>query len=625
MILIGFSSIKKSFPSGPVLANASGSVKNGDRIALLGPNGTGKTTLLEILAGKINCDSGTIETPKAVRREYLAQDIAVSNTGGLFSYALGGLKELVELRGRIGDIHNELALKKDNKSLLVELGKLQSKFESAGGYEMESKTKEILAGLGFLPGEFEMGLEALSGGQRNRAALARILVNSPDLLLLDEPTNHLDISGLEFLEDYLKSQKGGVIFVSHDRTFIQNTATSVWEMNNGRISTYAGNYKFFLVERERRLLADLKEFQAQQEFIKKTKDYISRNIAGQKTKQAQSRRRMLGKLELIEKPSSEKTISKLKFDGAGRSTRIVLKCEKACFSYDDAPFLRNLEFEIERGEKIGFFGPNGSGKTTVLRLLTGKIKPLSGNLDIGVKTSIGYYSQLSEDLDLNSNPLQTVRMIKSGWTEGQIRGFLGKFIFSGEDVLRPLKTFSGGERSRLAIAKIILGEPNFLVLDEPTNHLDIQSREALENAISDYNGTVLCVSHDRYFLDRFAEKIFTIENQTIKTYLGNFSNYKDKIMRKIEQENKKVEKPAGPKIPKSPKPKKQKRINPQIVKKIDDKMKSIEDKILFLEEEIAEMDGSSDWQKITNLLATRDQYYLELEKLHLKKDKLIGG
>lgn len=620
MILTSFSGVNKSFPSGMVLKNISGVVKDGDRIALLGSNGTGKTTLLEILAGKISADSGKIDIPNSVTRRYLPQEIEIPDGGSLFEYTMSCMQELIELRSGIEKAHKSLSSSGDDSRLLSELGKMQEKFEAAGGYEMESKTGNVLTGVGFKPGEFDMEMSKLSGGQRNRAALAGILVSEPDLLFLDEPTNHLDISGLEFLEEYLKSYEGGVIFVSHDRAFIRNTATSVWELSGGRLSVFQGGYDYYLKERERQLIAGLKEFEAQQEFIRKTTDFISRNIAGQKTRQAQSRRKMLAKLGRLEKPSSEKTISRLDFGKAGRSHRSVVKCTGVSFSYTGKPFLKDIDFEIERGEKIGFFGPNGSGKTTVIKLVIGGINPDEGTVELGGKTSVGYYDQLAENLNPDSSPLDTIRQAKPDWLDSQIRGFLGRFLFSGEEVTRPVKSFSGGERSRLAIAGVIVNEPNFLVLDEPTNHLDILSREALEKALVEYEGAVFCVSHDRYFLDSFAEKIFSIEDGTVRIYLGNYSDYKAKLEsgRNVQEKTR----PAGEKPDRTPK---ERKINPQVINKVEIKIEALEEKIDTLENEIAALEGSSDWQKLTSLLETRDEYYAQLESLHEELDKLISG
>jgi len=394
----------------------------------------------------------------------------------------------------------------------------------------------------------------------------------------------------------------------------------VWELSGGKLSVFQGGYDFCLKERERQLIAGLKEFEAQKEFIRKTTDFISRNIAGQKTRQAQSRRKMLAKLDRLEKPASEKTISRLDFGKAGRSHRSVVKCAGVNFSYTGMPFLKDIGFEIERGEKIGFFGPNGSGKTTIIKLVIGRINPDEGMVELGGKTSIGYYDQLAENLNPDSSPLDTIRQAKPEWLDSQIRGFLGRFLFSGEDVTRPVKSFSGGERSRLAIAGVIVNEPNFLVLDEPTNHLDIESREALEKALVEYDGAVFCVSHDRYFLDSFAEKIFAIENGTVKIYLGNYSDYKAK--QESDRNVREKTRPAGEKQERTTK---ERRINPQVIEKVEIKIEILEEKIDTLEHEIAALEGSSDWQKLTSLLETRDEYYEQLESLHEELDKLISG
>ncbi len=622
MILASFSSIAKSYPSGDVLSGVAGAIKEGERIALLGSNGAGKTTLLEILAGNIEPDTGILEIPKSVRRSYLPQNIKADNSGDLFDYALGGMADLVKLKHRLNNIHHELSLDHDNPGLLTELGRLQDQFETADGYLMESRAKEVLAGLGFGRDEFDKSLKELSGGQRNRAALARILISSPDLLLLDEPTNHLDISGLEFLEGYLKSYGGGVVYVSHDRAFIEATATTVWEMAHGKLVLYSGGYGYYLTEREKRRDSLVRQYEAQREFIEKTEDFIRRNIVGQKTKQAQSRRRMLAKLERLRKPVSSDDTANIKFSGAERSARMVVQADEAGFSYDGGRFLQNLDFEIERGEKIGFFGPNGCGKTTILKLITGRLTPIVGRIEIGKKISIGYYDQLTENLDPESTPLLTIRGEKPAWTEGQIRSYLGRFLFSGEDVFRIIRTFSGGEQSRLALARLIVTEPNFLVLDEPTNHLDIQSREALEGALSEYEGTVLCVSHDRYFLDKFSERIFAIEHGSIRIYLGGYNDYR----RKKEKQTPPPRIPergirSGEKTAKNSK----RRINPQIVQKIENEIAGLETEIASLETRIAELESSSDWQKLTGLLSERDILYSRMENLIAEAEDQTGG
>ena len=610
----------KSYPPRSVLGGASGAIKDGDRIALLGINGSGKTTLLEILAGKLLPDDGTVEVPNAVRRMYLPQTVEVSGDKNLLEYTLGGLENLLVIKHRLDEIHDHLGRKPDDALLLGELGNLQKIFESQSGYNMESRAAEMLGGLGFSNDELRMNVAELSGGQRNRAALARTLISSPELLLLDEPTNHLDISGMEYLESFMRSFQGGILYVSHDRTFIQRTATAIWELNVGRISQYIGDYENYLAEREKRLESMTKSYIAQKEFIERTEEFIRRNIAGQKTRQAQSRRRMLTKLERLDRPASEADVASIRFSNVERSTRIVVKSVNARFAYDEFPVVSELDFEMERGDRVGLVGPNGSGKTTIIKLITGELTPQTGRLELGKKLSIGYYDQLTENLNPSSTPLATIWEIKPELNEGQIRGYLARFLFRGEDVFRQVDSFSGGEQSRLALARLIATAPNFLVLDEPTNHLDIPSREALEEALAEFEGTVLCVSHDRYFLDSFAERIFAIQDGAIRIYLGNYSEYREKLLSQAEKG--KQPKESGPKT--NPKPR-TKRINPLVVQKVESEITSLEERIIETENLLASAESSSDWQKLSRLLNERDRFYDELEKLYLKLRGMIDS
>jgi ATP-binding cassette subfamily F protein 3 len=622
MILASFSSIEKSYPSRTVLNGASGAVKDGDRIALLGVNGSGKTTLLEILARIIYPDTGSVEIPNAVRQGYLPQSIEIVGEEIVFDYVLSGLGDMLAMERRLNEIHDLLTHESHNAALLAELGTLQKAFEASGGYNLESRAADILRGLGFKDDEFGMKVAELSGGQRNRAALARTLIAAPELFLLDEPTNHLDISGLEFLESYMKSYRGGILFVSHDRAFIQKTATAIWELTAGRIATYPGNYEDYLAERQRRLESMAKSYEAQREFIAKTEDFIRRNIYGQKTRQAQSRRRMLSKLERLNRPPGPSDVARIKFSDVERSARIVVRCQGANFAYEETPILLDLDFEMERGDRIGLVGPNGSGKTTLINLITGKLQPNAGLIEPGKRLSIGYYDQLTENLNSDSTPLATLWEIHPEYTEGQVRAYLAKFLFRGEDVFRTVDSFSGGEQSRLALARLIATSPNFLVLDEPTNHLDIPSREALEEALAEYDGTILCVSHDRYFLDHFAEKIFALENGTIKIYLGNFSDYHEKLLGRREAA--KTQAPKQPKESVSRKPR-EKRVNPLIIRKIESEIAATEQEILEIEKNLAASESSSDWQHLSKLLNERDHLYDELEKLYEKRRELPGS
>jgi ATP-binding cassette subfamily F protein 3 len=613
MILASFSSLYKAYVSKQALAGAAGAVKNGDRIALLGINGSGKTTLLEILAGVIEPDSGAVEIPNAVRKSYLPQTIEIEGEEALHAYAMSGLSDLLAIKNRLDQIHDQLTERPEEPSLLRELGDLQRAFESSGGYNLDSRATDALRGLGFGDDDLEKKLTELSGGQRNRAALGRALISSPDLLLLDEPTNHLDIGGLEYLESYMNGFQGGILYVSHDRAFIQQTATAIWEMVNGRITSYPGDYDSYVVEREKRLEIMSKTYEAQREFIAKTEDFIRRNIAGQKTRQAQSRRKMLSKLERHERPPSTADVGALRFAGAERSTRIVVQARDASFAYDRIQVVRNLSFEIERGDRIGLVGPNGSGKTTVINLIMGKLQPQSGSIELGKRLTMGYYDQLTENLNSESTPLATIWEVLPEMNEGQIRSYLGKFLFSGEDVFRRIDTFSGGEQSRLALARLIATSPNFLVLDEPTNHLDIQSREALERALAQFDGTILCVSHDRYFLDHFAEKIFALEDGTVRISLGNYTEYHEKLLSRQGGRDHKKPADKNARIRE-----REKRVNPILIQKVESEITRVEDKITLVEKTLKSEESSADWQKLSKLLGERDLLYEDLEKLYFR-------
>ncbi len=621
MILVSFSALNKDYSGNQALAGASGAVKNGDRIALLGVNGSGKTTLLEILAGQLEPDSGSVEIPNAVNKSYLPQVIEVRGLENLLDYTIGGLHSVLEVKARLDEVHELLSQNPDDPFLLRELGNLQRLFESAEGYNIEARAAEVIRGLGFRNPDLAMKVVELSGGQRNRAALARALVSMPDLLLMDEPTNHLDIFGLEYLENYMRGFAGGILFVSHDRAFIQHTATTIWEMVNGRIIVYPGSFDNYAAEREKRLEVMNKTYIAQQEFIAKTQEFIRRNIAGQKTKQAQSRRKMLSKLERVERPPTVGDTAAIRFSGAERSARIVVQARGAGFGYESTPIVKDMNFEIERGERIGLVGPNGSGKTTLLNLITGRLQPQEGSIYLGKRLTIGYYDQLTESLNSESTPLATIWEIRPEFNEGQVRSYLGKFLFRGEDVFRRVDTFSGGEQSRLALARLIATSPNFLVLDEPTNHLDIQSREALEEALSEFDGTILCVSHDRYFLDHFAEKVFGLENGTVRVNLGDYTDYREKLQ--AENEPAKAARPKPETTSAHPK-EGGRRVNPLLIEKLDAEIAQVENDIVTVEDTIKADETSADWQKLAKLLNERDQLYEKLEHLYSRRHDLTG-
>jgi ATP-binding cassette subfamily F protein 3 len=412
--------------------------------------------------------------------------------------------------------------------ILEKYAELQTEFERNDGFSYTAKAEAILQGLGFEKESWDQETRTLSGGQKNRLGMARLLLSNANVLLLDEPTNHLDVQAVEWLENFLQSFEKAYVIISHDRYFLDRTTKKIIEIENGKTVTYKGNYSAFLIEREERREQQLREFENQKAFIAKTEDFIRRNIAGQKTKMAKSRRNMLERMTRIEGVSSEKTSGNFKLKSVTRAGQNVLTVEDLAIGYGENVLAKDINFTLQRGECLGIIGGNGTGKTTFLKTILGQIRELSGKIDWGTKTDAGYYSQNLEDLDGRNEVINELRRVAPLAENGELRSFLARFLFVGEEVFNQVKNLSGGEKGRLALAKLIYSNKNVLVLDEPTNHLDIPSREALENALDIYTGTILTVSHDRFFLDKIATQIFSFEeNGTIEIYEGNYSEFHD--------------------------------------------------------------------------------------------------
>jgi len=532
----------------------------------------------------------------------------------LFEFVKEGFGDLLSLKEDIAKLEQKIA---DGQATSTEKNRYSEalhNFQFRGGYGIEAKVEKITAGLGFTKEMFDIPIVSLSGGEKNRALLARLLAANPDLMLLDEPTNHLDIEGIEFLENHLKASPAAAIIVSHDRRFLDRTIDKVWEIYAARIKTYPGNYSAYLQAKLKQDELELKAYTQQQEFIRKTKTFIAKNIAGQKTKQAQSRRKMLARLKRFDKPSSAQKSIGIRFSDVNRSDRIIRCFKNVDFSYDKKPILNNVEFTIERGEKIGLIGSNGSGKTTILELITESCKPDHGEIIMGKKINLGYFRQSRNEFNPDDRVIDIIARVLPDFTDGKHRDYLAGFLFQGEDVFRSIGTFSGGQQSRLGLAVLMAKQPNFLVLDEPTNHLDIQSREALEQALDDYGGTLLVVSHDRYFLDNVVDKIYVLQDRVIKIYPGNYSYYESK-KREISSATDKIVKTK--KVKQSTK--KTKRINPQIVKKLENKIEALEEKLQSVYDETESGKYASDWEKLQTL--QHEQEELE-KKLILMYEKL---
>src|SRR6202022_548444 len=411
----------------------------------------------------------------------------------------------------------------DHDRILEKYSELQHDYEHANGYTLHAEVERVLTGVGFAKGDWERPIAELSGGQQNRAMLARVLLTKVDLLLLDEPTNHLDLHGIEFLEEFLQSFKGSYLLVSHDRTFLNRTVTKIVELAHGKLVEYNGNYERFLQLRQERMEKMAADYGRQQEFIERTQEFIRRNIAGQKTKQAKSRRKMLGKLDELERPEVDETFANFRLDAGPRSGAVALTAHRLTAGYDQ-PIVRDPTMTIPRGGGAAIMGPKGSGKSTLLKTFAGRLQPLSGAVAYGHNVQVGYYDQTLGDLDPKGTVIDEVWNLDHSRTEEQVRNFLAQFSFFDDDVFKKTQDLSGGERGRLALAKIMYVGGNLMLLDEPTNHLDVYTREALEEALERFTGALVVVSHDRYFIDRIAENIIEVEDAHAEVYPGNYSD-----------------------------------------------------------------------------------------------------
>jgi ATP-binding cassette, subfamily F, member 3 len=515
MALVTGTNLARSFGADDIFGGVSVSIPHGARIALVGPNGAGKTTLLRLLARLDEPTGGTVTHARHLRIGFLPQEaeLTLSGQGTLWDEMLAVFAGLIAQEARLSALADTLASHPENADLLAQYGDAQHTFEQAGGYEYPIRIKQVLAGLGFDETDIERPLGQLSGGQKTRALLARLLLEDPDLLILDEPTNHLDIRAVEWLEGWLKGFPGALLIVSHDRYFMDSLVGHVWELIFGQLEEYRGNYSAYVNQREERHTRLLKEYERQQEFVEKEQDYIRRNIAGQNTRQAQGRRKRLERYlrdEAIARPREQRSIS-IRLDARRRSGDKVLMTRDLVVGYHDdgVPLFEVPDITLYRGECAALIGPNGAGKTTFLKTILEQLEPLSGEVKLGASVEIGYFAQAHEQLDPERNVIDEILSVKN-LPISEARDYLGRFLFSGDDIYKPVTALSGGERGRVALAKLALSGANLLLLDEPTNHLDIPSQEILEAVLADYEGTILLVSHDRYLIRSLATQIWAL-------------------------------------------------------------------------------------------------------------------
>jgi ATP-binding cassette subfamily F protein 3 len=529
MAVLSATNLAKAFGANDIFLGVSVDIPRGAKIALVGSNGIGKTTLLEVLIKKEPPSEGVVSHMKGLTTGYLPQRPQLVADRTLWDEMMTVFTALRERESRLIALAEQMSDPDhpDLDDLIARYGEMERQFERDGGYSYEMRTRQVLQGLGFAPGDFQMPLNHLSGGQQTRALLARLLLESPDLLVLDEPTNHLDINAVEWLESFLKAWPGALLVVSHDRYFMDNVIGTIWEMAWGGIEVYRGNYSHYVQQREHRHERLLKEYEAQQELIAKEEDYIRRNIAGQNTAQAKGRLRRLERLKrerLIARPRVERNI-RLNLKADLRSGDKVLMTYDLVAGYDQAkPLVRAPDITLYRREIAAMIGPNGVGKTTLLKTLLGGLPPLSGAARLGAAVLPGYFAQAHEGLNPANSVLDELLLVRD-LPISEARHYLASFLFTGDDVFRPVSTLSGGERGRLALAKLALDGANFLLLDEPTNHLDIPSQEILQDVLAAFGGTILLVSHDRYLIDALATQIWDLQPGTMTVFEGPYREY----------------------------------------------------------------------------------------------------
>jgi ATP-binding cassette subfamily F protein 3 len=537
MIVLSCKDIAKSYGIDVILKNITFNINDGEKVGLIGANGAGKSTLFKILTSQLEYDKGELFIDKSKKLGYLSQNLALDSCNTIYEELLGVFGTLLSMEDKLKILEDKMnepydSLKEEyHNKIIKEYTTLSEIYTNNGGYTYKAEISRVLKGLGFTEEDFEKSISILSGGQKTRVALCKLLLTSPDILLLDEPTNHLDLDAIEWLEEYLKNYKGTMIIISHDRFFLDAITTKTLDLIGGNVESYNGNYTAFIDLKKKNYEVMLKAYNLQQAEIKRQEDIIARYKSFNREKSiraAESRQKALAKVDRIDAPMTEQKASRIKFETQIKSGNDVLYIENLSKSFGDKLLFRDLNMDIKREEKIALIGENGRGKTTLFRIIMDKISSDCGIKVLGKNVFLGYYDQEQSNLNIEKTILDEVWDDFPEMTTTEIRTSLAAFLFTGEDVFKKISTLSGGEKCRINLLKLMLSKSNFLLLDEPTNHLDIMSREALEDAIMNYDGTIIVISHDRYFLNKVINKIFELNEDGIKQYLGNYSYYIEK-------------------------------------------------------------------------------------------------
>ena len=630
--------VSKSYGAERIFDSVSFQINENDHIGLVGPNGAGKSTLLNILARREEPDQGSVALSRNTRIGYLPQVVDFHPENTLREEMLTVFAEVHSWENEINELALALAspAAQENiglhEQLLERYADLQVRFEHAGGYTYENRVDQVLDGLGFTREQQQSPVFQLSGGQQTRAALGKLLLQEPDLLLLDEPTNHLDLKALEWLETYLINWKGAMVVVAHDRYFLDKVVSRTIEMAFGHIEEYPGNYTKYLRLREERMERRSREYEAQQAHIAHTEEFIRRYKAGQRSREARGRQKLLDRLERVERPQDFPEMH-FEFTPVVDSGQVVISTQKLVVGYIDGKqrteLVRVADLELLRGDCVGLLGPNGSGKTTLLRTIIGELPPLSGQVHLGHNVRIGYYSQTHAGLDADRSIIDEIRQ-SSVLSEEGARTFLGRFLFSGDDVFKPIGALSGGERSRVALAKLTLQGSNFLILDEPTNHLDLPSRQFLEEVLGEFEGTLLFVSHDRYFIDRLATKVWVIEDGVLIPYLGNYTEYRTRKQPLVLEVPSSVKndakadstgaKPVSPAVKSSAR--KSAKVKVRTLEDVELEVEKAEERVKSVEEALAVAALNADAALLTQLTADYEQSRAHVDELLTEWERL---
>ena len=629
--------IAKSFGIHEIFKDVSFMLDQGEKVGLVGVNGGGKTTLLRCLLAPETVDGGFIKFEPGLRIGYVQQGFQGIGEGTLWQFLVNAGKDILELRQKMAELEKQVASAKGDEldSLLADYARVSNIYEHADGYNYENRIKIVLHGLGFPENEWDKPAENFSGGQKTRILLAAALVKEPDLLILDEPTNHLDIRMTEWLEGYLRNFKGGVLIVSHDRFFLNNVVGRVLEMEGGHLQNFKGNYDQYLAQKEIQMATMEAAYEAQQEYIARTEAYIRRFKAGIKSKMARGRQSQLNRLERVEGPERIEEFE-LRLPPAPESAERVLVLEELSVGYGENVLLKDINLVLRKGEKTALLGPNGAGKTTLLKTILGELSPVTGKAKIGNRVKIGYFSQSYERLDPNQTLLDNF-LTEYGYTTEHTRSLLGGMLFHGDDVFKEIGTLSGGQKARLVLLKLVLDGANLLILDEPTNHLDIAAREAVEAALEAFDGTVLLVSHDRYFINEVASRIWEIDNQQVNDYKGNYSFYVEEKAKRAaleatadtgsKSDNKVAAKESRP--VKTKPEEKQRRYSEQelekLLAKVELNIREQEAMLKLLEKQLADPANHEDLENSARLAEEYEKMKKEIDKLMLKWEELMAA